>query len=998
MKVKSCFIQVIACILCILIAATTLPVMSVSAQDGVLCTDDGFDYQILNNEITIIKYTGVASKVKIPNEIDGYPVTTIGNRAFDELDNLTEIVIPANVVDIYTDSYFGSIDAFRKCDNLSVVTVDENNLVFDSRDNCNAIIKTESNTLFFGCQNTVIPNSVSSIGEQAFNECVNLESITIPNSVTKIGDGAFRGCINLKEIAISDSVKNIGENAFMYCKSLETIDIPASVSYIGDGAFYSCESVKKIVIPDGITKIGTHTFNGCLNMEELILPDSVTSIGYTSIANCRTLKEVIIPKGVTKIEVNTFLASGVERVVIPEGVYEIEESAFSGCFKLKEITLPSTLSKIRNDAFSGCKSIESIFIPANVTEIEDAFSMCYNLSQIEVDEANQKYDSRNGCNAIIETSTDSLLLGCPTTIIPDSVKIIGTGAFWGYDTLDKITVPEGVTTIGEGAFGYCEALEKVELPKSLKTLEYGAFQYCKKLDGVELPQDIEILGDSVFEGCESLTSLEIPAKVSEIYRDLLKGCTGLVSLSVDENNKFYDSRENCNAIISSEFNSLEKGCINTVIPEGVVCISEYAFDGCTDLTEVKLPESLNTIDRKAFQNCVNLKSIYIPANVYSVDEEAFLSCNSLENIVVDTENLNYDSRDNCNAIIKTENSELVIGCKNTVIPDSIKSIGADAFSNCDGITEIAIPDSVTEIGYSAFSGCSNLRKVILPSKIENIKSWTFGNCKSLTEISIPDTVISIENDAFYGCEGLKAIEIPDGVKKLENPFDECSNLESIFIPVSVTDIYDGIFAKTVSIYGYSNSYAEAYAESNGNPFVSVGEFLQDENTGISVMLSENLELSVTPVTDEEAIGNANTMLKYDTITAMYDINLSTADEVVQPNDEVTVKIPTEDINAKVYHINEDGTLTDMDAVYKNGYVVFTTDSFSVYVLSTPAFKPGDVNLDGKLNVRDATVIQKFIAQMIEIDEIQLELADFNDDGKVNVKDATAIQKTIAGII
>ena len=177
---------------------------------------------------------------------------------------------------------------------------------------------------------------------------------------------------------------------------------------------------------------------------------------------------------------------------------------------------------------------------------------------------------------------------------------------------------------------------------------------------------------------------------------------------------------------------------------------------------------------------------------------------------------------------------------------------------------------------------------------------------------------------------------------------------------------------------------------------------KDETTQIVVEAVTKASLSVVEITEKIKFDEVNLKLSGETVSKFYDITLVENGEAVQPDGTVTVKIPCDDETAKVYRFEDDGTLTDMQAVYEDGFMVFTTEHFSYYVITTAVseseFELGDVNRDGKINIKDATAIQKYVAKLVEFDEEQLALADFNGDTKVNVKDATTIQKKIAGLI
>lgn len=328
-------------------------------------------------------------KNEITRAVIGYGVTSLGNYAFYDCENLTSVTIPSSVTRI-------NDDVFRDCENLTGVTIPSSVTSIGTRAfyRCYSLtsiiipssVKSIGGEAFQECtrmESVTIPSSVTSIGEWAFAQCP-LTSITIPSSVTSLSEGVFCGCNLVTSITIPSSVTSIGVAAFEDCLSLKSITIPSSVTSIGSEAFLDCRKLTSITIPDGVTEIHSRTFDSCYDLTSITIPSSVTTIGNRAFERCRSLTSITIPSNVTTIEYSAF--SGCESltsVTIPDGVTSIANGTFDNCHSLSYITIPDGVTSIGYRAFFSCESMTNITIPSSVTSIgESAFERCNGLTDV----------------------------------------------------------------------------------------------------------------------------------------------------------------------------------------------------------------------------------------------------------------------------------------------------------------------------------------------------------------------------------------------------------------------------------------------------------------------------------------------------------------------------------------------------------------------------------------------------------------------------------------
>ena len=439
---------------------------------------ENWDYTDTNYEI-IYKGTNISKTLIIPYQVDGkyipngiegeyYKVTEVslvidekhhnGNTATTSIPNVEELIYPNTVKEILSFS--------AKC--------------------------SETNKL----KTVVLSNNIVGIPSQFFYNS-KIENIVIPDNVIYIGVDAFYGCTNLRNVTIGNGIQDLSCIDFSKCKDLTSITIGDGIKAIPKGIFANCDKLTSLTIGDGISTIENGTFNSKMKLTSLILGKNVTGLNWLNLNMHNYLTTIKVSEenkkydsrndcnAIIEKDTNTLLLSSNE-TVIPESVTSIGTSAFGGCINIKNITIPESVTSIGAFAFGNCSSLKSIIIPKNLTSIEvgtfsgcenlksitisenitsigyGAFFGCSGLTSIKVSEKNSKYDSRNNCNAIIETDTNTLIQGCSTTIIPNDITTIGGNAFSSCcENLESITIPNNITSIAAYAFDGCDNLTTI---------------------------------------------------------------------------------------------------------------------------------------------------------------------------------------------------------------------------------------------------------------------------------------------------------------------------------------------------------------------------------------------------------------------------------------------------------------------------------------------------------------------------------------------------------
>ena len=408
--------------------------------------------------------------------------------------------------------------------------------------------------------------TIVGIGDNAFNGCGGLGSITIPDGVTSIGNYAFKGCNNLKSITIPSRVTSIGSYAFSGCTGLTSITIPSSVTSIGNAAFDECSSIKDLRIEDGETALslgynyynnsaspyigeglfydcplesiylgrnlsyertvnyGYSPFYGLKALKSVTIGNSVTNIGYYAFRGCTGLTSIALGNSVTNIGEYAFDGcTGLTSVTIPNSVTSIGEYAFSGCTGLTSIALGNSVTNIGEYAFSGCSGLTSIYIPSSVTGIGNAaFDGCTSLKDLHIEDGETTlslgYNYYNGQRQglFCDCPLESIYLGRNLSYVTNS-SYGGCSPFYGEARLKSLTIGGSVTRIGDYEFAHCTGLTSIAIPNSVRSIGEYAFWGCSGLTSITIPNSVTSIGHAAFRNCSSIKDLRIEDGEKNLY-------------------------------------------------------------------------------------------------------------------------------------------------------------------------------------------------------------------------------------------------------------------------------------------------------------------------------------------------------------------------------------------------------------------------------------------------------------------------------------------------
>lgn len=636
-------------------------------------------------------------------------VTGINQLAFENCRGLSSVTIPNSVTSIGNH-------AFKDCIGLTSLRVDKNSQQYDSRNNCNAIIETKSNTLIVGCKSTTIPNGVTSIGRYAFDGCSGLKSITIPNSVTSIESCTFINCSGLTSVTLPNSVTTVGTNVFQGCSGLTSVTLPNSLTSIGASVFQGCSGLTSITLPNSLTSIEANVFQGCSGLVSVIIPKSVTFIGF---------------------------------------------NAFHGCSSMSSITIPNSVKYVGENAFSGCNNLTSV----HITDLGAWFTInFYSYSGNPLYYAHHLFLNDKEIKDLV---------------IPNSVTSIGSNAFVGCSGLASVTIPNTVTYIGMNAFWGCSGLTSLTLPNSVTYIYSSAFAYCSSLTSVfsEIKNPFKI--NNVFNGISSAAELIVPKgtkaayETTEGWNQFSKIAEADDAKSFTENGIYYKLKSDG----TLEVTGLDKSTTVADIPSSitingtkyrVTSIGARAFEGRSDITYLSLQYSIKSIGEYAFRDCgsnmtVNIANLEAWCKMELGNEHSSPLSSAGKVLLYDVETTSINIPETITSIGKYTFYQ----CKSLTslyISGSVTSIGSSAFEDCTGLTSVTLSEGLTSIGGSSFEGCKGLTSITIPSTVGSIALNAFKDCSSLNNITSEIQQPFAINENVFSTYDTATLKVPAGTK------------------------------------------------------------------------------------------------------------------------------------------------------------------------------------------------------------------------------------------
>lgn len=627
--------------------------------------------------------------------------------------------------------------------------------------------------------------TVTAIGDGAFMNCRNLYQVLLPATVTKIGNRAFLNCFNINGQRIKH-VSSIGDDAFANCTSLNHFMVDGGLVTLGKRAFYGCKLLPSIDLGNELTAIGDSAFINCTGLNSVTMGYATQSVGVGAFAQCNNIKSFTCrADNPPAVGDETCFAAFQEQATLKVGYF-------------------ATLKYQTAEYWKEFKTIETF---------NDGIDGIY--YQIDGDQATVTYRDKNynsySGNVVIPESFEN-------DGMTYHVVAIGDNAFKGSTGLTSVTIPETVTSLGNNAFMSCAGLTSVYIPNSVGQIGSNAFKGCMGLSSINLPVTLTALNEHAFDSC-GITSIIIPETITAIPTGCFANCYMLetVTLPAGLTTIGKEAFYRCNSLKSIELpesiTTLEQGAFKSsgltsfTLPPQITTISAELLRYTSNMKTVTLHDKLTTIGAYSFASC-GFRSIDIPLSVKEIKANAFYSSYLTSIVIPDSVmTIGKNAFTYCPNLmsvhigsgIKTISDSTFYWCtyrlKEVTFSDSshLTTISKSAFAKCNKLERINLPKTVRTIGTRAFESCKSLKSIELSDSLTTIASHAFESCDVLEEVKMPNSVMSIGEEAFIKCYNLKEVNLNDSLLDIgENAFNGCRSLKSIRIPDLITQLKYGV--------------------------------------------------------------------------------------------------------------------------------------------------------------------------------------------------------------
>ena len=707
----------------------------------------------------------------------------------------------------------------------------------------------------------VIPDGVTEIGSNAFENCKALTSIVIPDSVTKIGEGAFSGCTGLKEVTVPDGVTSIEDYVFYHCEALERVSLPKGIVSIGHSSFEYCLKLTDIQLPSGLKSIDNSAFWACRSLVKLTLPQSLETIGYTSFGKCSAMNPLQVPETLKSIgaigpeaprfccETGTDAAYVISKASTynyfcedglmlrytfdskgePDGGLVLNDYVGAK----KEVLIPSDVTSINNeDIFKDRTDLVAIRFQGNTRVSTSYFTGCTAVIQCPAGYSNAVYllQQQASSQLNIATYTGSTLMCYAGSLTKlklqnDWIYGIAADAFNGSssdaDSLETIILPAYLQNLLDGTFSDLDNLKEIYFGDQLSQI--GEKCFGERTAG-ELPKLYCTAGTKTARtlsnaGYTFLTphvhTIVIQPAVEATYTETGKtegsycsGCGEVFTAQEDvpalgEKDFTFTTDDTGATVTGYTGENADVQLPSALGGKPVVAIDANAFNGNETITSVTMPDSVTRLERNTFSDCSDLQSVILPKALESLPWGIFSGCQKLTDVS---------------------------------LPVGLKTMEGYAFKDCGSLREITLPEGLQSIEMGAFWDCRSLTSVTLPASLESMETGAFGGCTSLTDIQdlsgkflknidgivysadqtrivtvlasvsgnveFAEGIMEIPMGLFDGNTRITGVVIPEGVTRLDwCSFRNCVNLETVQLPESLTRIEEEVFEGCQNLTG-----------------------------------------------------------------------------------------------------------------------------------------------------------------------------------------------------